>query len=184
MIKIQIQEIGLKMALKYLIGSIMLFIFKILFISPVRVLFLKFMGAKIGKGTVIEDITFINLYRKGFRALKIGEKCFLGSGTMLDLADEIILEDSVTIAERVIILTHFNVGYKDHPLQNYYPPYQKPVRIKSGSFIGSGTIILPGVIIGSNSVVGAGSLVRNNVPDFHVVGGTPAKTIKVLKKSN
>ena len=40
--------------------------------------------------------------------------------------------------------------------------------------------ICPGVIIGENAVVGAGAVVIKDVPDNAVVGGVPAKLIKML----
>ncbi|MCM8804936.1 MAG: acyltransferase [Candidatus Omnitrophica bacterium] len=182
MLRIPIKEVGIKKSLKYFIGSFLNLIFKFLFISPLRVFFLKILGVKIGPGTVIEDINFINFYRNGFKGLQIGKMCFIGSGTIIDLADKITIEDYVTIAEGVIILTHFNVGYKDHPLQKYYPSYKKPIRIKEGSFVGAGVIILPGVTIGKNTLVAAGAVVNSNIDDYNVVGGVPAKVIKILDK--
>ena len=37
------------------------------------------------------------------------------------------LEDQVALAERVLILTHTNVGYGDHPLQTHFPSSAAPV---------------------------------------------------------
>jgi maltose O-acetyltransferase len=139
------------------------------------------LGAEIGKGTIIHETSFFNLYRLGFRGLKIGKKCFIGNECMLDLADKIILKDNVTLAERVIILTHMNVGYLDHSLQKHFPKFSKPVLIEEDSFIGTGSIILPGLKIGKNSLIAAGSIVIKDVPRNVVVGGNPAKILKKLE---
>ncbi|MCX8082107.1 MAG: acyltransferase [bacterium] len=184
MIKPAIKEIGLSKALKYIIGNFCLLLFNLMFISPLRVLYLKLFGVKIGQGTVIENITFINLYRTGLKGLKIGSNCFIGAETMLDLAGQITIYDNVTIAERVTILTHMNVGYKSHPLQKYYPSTTKNVIIESGVFIGTGSIILPGVKIHKNSLIGAGSVVNSDVGSNSVVAGVPAKLIKRLEDDN
>jgi len=58
---------------------------------------------------------------------------------------------------------------------------KKSVHIKTGAWIGYGAIILQGVTIGRNSVVAAGAVVTKDVPDYTVVGGIPAKTIKIIK---
>ena len=42
-------------------------------------------------------------------------------------------------------------------------------------------IILKGVTIGEGAVIGAGSVVTKNVPAYAVVGGNPAKIIKMIE---
>lgn len=49
------------------------------------------------------------------------------------------------------------------------------IRLKAGSKIGSGAILLPGVQVGEDSVVGAGSVVTHDVPSGTRVMGIPAK---------
>ena len=41
-------------------------------------------------------------------------------------------------------------------------------------------LILAGVTIGERVIVASNSVVTKDVPDYHVVGGVPAKTIKVI----
>ena len=50
----------------------------------------------------------------------------------------------MTLAERVLVLTHTNVGYADHPLQAHFPAMAAPVVIERGSFVGANVTILPG----------------------------------------
>lgn len=148
---------------------------------PLRSFLLRLFGAKIGKDCVIHDISLFNVYHNGFSNLTVGNNCFLGNQVMLDLAGAIYLEDHVTIANRSMILTHINVGYKNHPLQKYYPKKIAPVRLKRGCFVGAGTIIFPGITLGQESVIGAGSVVRDNVLKKTVVAGNPAKFFRKLQ---
>ncbi len=53
-----------------------------------------------------------------------------------------------------------------------------PITIKDKAWIGFNSIILKGVTIGEGAVVAAGSVVTQDVPDYAVVGGNPAKIIK------
>ena len=66
------------------------------------------------------------------------------------------------------------LGYVLHDL------IERPgLRIKSDSWIGANTIILPGCrSIGIGAVVGAGAIVTKDVPDFAVVVGAPARIIR------
>ena len=124
------------------------------------------------------NVNFFNYYRTGFKGIKIGNNCFIGDESLIDLADQILIYGSVTIAERVTILTHTNVGYRDHPLQKYFPPTAQPVTLEYGAFIGASVTILPGVTVGKCAFVAAGSVVTKDVPAYSLVGGVPAKLIR------
>lgn len=61
-----------------------------------------------------------------------------------------------------------------------YP--DSPLEICEDVWIGSRAIVLPGCTrIGAHSIIGAGSVVTHNVPDYAIVGGNPAKTIRMRK---
>jgi acetyltransferase-like isoleucine patch superfamily enzyme len=175
-----VQEVGFNRVFRYAIFTAWQFIFDLLPFSPLRILWLKFGGAKIGSNTVIDKIDFINLDRTGLVGLNIGSRCFLGRGTMLDLAGKISLEDWVTVSPRVIILSHLNVGFKNHPLVKLYPSQIGHTQVKSGCFIGANTTLLGGVVIGETSLIGAGSVVTQNIPSQSLAVGCPALVKKKL----
>lgn len=181
MIKKIYNEIGLIKIFKYVFYTFALIIFKLMLFPPLKVYFLRLFGAKIGKNCLLHNISFFNLYRGSFANLKIGNNCFIGDETLLDMADKIILEDHVTLAEKVIILTHMNVGFIDHPLQKYFPKFNKKVVLKKGCFIGCNATILPGITINESSLIAAGSVVNTNISSFSIFGGVPAKLIKKLE---
>jgi len=152
-----------------------------LYFPPIRKVFLQLLGAKIGKDSIIMDVAFFNWHHKGPAGIQIGNECYIGDQTLIDLYNDVILEEQVTIAQRVTVLTHTNVGYKNHPLRRYFPKFSKPVIFEKGSVIGASSTILPGVIIGQQSFVAAGSVVTKNVPPSTLVAGVPAKIIRKIK---
>ena len=81
----------------------------------------------------------------------------------------------------MLILTHTNVGYRDHPLQAHFPPMSGPVTIRRGSFVGAAVTILPGLTIGPEAFVAAGSVVTADVPPRTVVAGVPARPLRTLE---
>jgi len=175
-----LKSIGVKKAFKFLLYSIVEIILHIIILPQLRVLIMRVLGAEIGKDTIIGDVKFANLYHYGFLRIKIGNKCFIGDEVMLDARGGIELEDEVTISNRSVLVTHINVGYKDHPLQNIYPTKEEKVIIKKGCYIGTQALILPGITIGKFSVAAAGALVNKNVPTKTLVAGVPAKKIKKI----
>lgn len=175
-----IKEIGFKKAFKFTLFSFFQLFFSLMILPQFRKLLLKIGGAKIGSNSMIMNIHFFNWHHRGLGGLNIGRQCFIGDETLIDLYDEVVLEDSVTIAQRVTLLTHINVGYKNHPLQKYFPSTSSPILLKKGSVIGACSTILPGIVIGENSMVAAGAVVIKDVSPMTLVGGVPAKEIRKL----
>ena len=57
--------------------------------------------------------------------------------------------------------------------------YNQEVTIEEEVWIGANVTILKGVTVGRSSIVAAGSLVIKDVPPYSIVGGVPAKVIKM-----
>jgi maltose O-acetyltransferase len=174
-------EVGWAKLLKFGAMTLAMLPYRAALVPPVRRALLRLYGARIGRGGVIHDVRFFNLYRRGLPGLRIGDEVFLGDECLLDLAEGIELQDQVTLAERVLILTHTNVGYRDHPLQRHFPALAAPVVIERGSFVGAQAVLLPGLRIGAGSFVAAGSVVTQDVPQRTLVAGVPARAIRTLE---
>jgi acetyltransferase-like isoleucine patch superfamily enzyme len=142
-----------------------------------RAIFLRLCGASIGANTVIHRVTLINVDRGGFGALRIGDNCFIGDEVLIDLAAAVTLEADVTLAARSAVLTHLNVGYRDHPLQERFPARTAGVTIRRGSFVGACATVLAGTTIGPEAFVAAGSLVNRTVEPGEIVGGVPVRAL-------
>lgn len=174
------REIGLGRALRYALLSPLNIAMQLFPYPQLRSLLLKALGARIGKDSVVENVVFVNFYYRGFGSLRLGDNCFIGPKVIIDLAGEVELGDHSTISMGATILTHMNVGYKDHPLQARYPKRVEGVKLKRGAFVGAGAIIFPGTVLGENCLVGAGSVVKESQPANSVVTGNPGKAKKKI----
>lgn len=170
-------EVGAARVARYVWTSLLLTLLRMAWLSPVRVLLLRLFGARVGADVVIHRFSLMNVDRGGFGALRIGRRCFIGDEVMLDLAAPVTLEDDVTLAARSMILTHLNVGYRDHPLQASFPSQTAGVTVRRGSFIGAGATVLAGLTVGPEAFVAAASLVNRDVGERETVGGVPVRTI-------
>lgn len=176
-----LREIGWRRAARFAWTTLALVPYRLALVPQLRRLWLRLLGVRIGAHVILHDVRFFNLYRRGLSGLSIGAECFLGDECLLDLAEAVTLEDQVTLAERVMVLTHSNVGYRDHPLQAHFPPLAAPVTVRRGSFLGAGCTVLPGVSIGPCSFVAAGSVVTEDVPAWTLVAGVPARPVRSLR---
>jgi chloramphenicol O-acetyltransferase type B len=62
--------------------------------------------------------------------------------------------------------------------ENYFDENIKPTIIENDVWIGTKVIIKGGIRIGNGAVVGAGAVVVSDIPDYAIVGGSPAKIIR------
>ena len=114
-----------------------------------------------------------------------------GKGLMLgddvDLATDVMIETGggVSIGARTLI----GYGTRIFSANHNIPPNRgrifgaghtkKPVTIGKDVWIGANVLILPGRTIGDGAVIGAGSVVTKDVGPYTVVGGNPARLLRV-----
>jgi acetyltransferase-like isoleucine patch superfamily enzyme len=110
---------------------------------------------RIGAKTVIGQECTISAYRH----VSIGRECIVADRVMLIDFDHGIVE-----VERPIRLQGI---------------YKRDVRVASNVWVGYGACILRGVTVGENSVIGTSAVVTKDVPANAVVGGVPARVIRM-----
>ncbi len=112
--------------------------------------------------------------------VRIGDRCLIGRGSGIVGHFSIDIGNDVWTGHHVYI-TDQNHGYEDatRPISEQTQP-EKAVRIGDGSWLGHGSIVLPGVTIGCHVVVGANSVVTDDLPDYSVAVGAPARVIRQL----
>lgn len=56
---------------------------------------------------------------------------------------------------------------------------RKGIKIGKGCWIGAKATILDGTVLGDGCIVAAGAVVNGNFPPMSILGGVPAKIIKL-----
>ncbi len=103
-----------------------------------------------------------------------------GIGVNALISANVTIGNDVMMGPDCIILTA-NHGMERNGIPMWKQPHEspRPVVIGNDVWIGARVIILPGVHIGDGSVIGAGSVVTKDVEAYSVVGGNPAKLIRM-----
>ena len=96
--------------------------------------------------------------------------------TMLDVA-EIRIGHNCLIGPDVGIYT---AGHRLQPEGRMLDGYGMPITIGNDVWIGGHATILPGVTIGDGAVVAAGAVVTKDVLPRTLVGGNPARSMKMV----
>ncbi len=107
----------------------------------------------------------------------IGVNCELNGGSA-----PITIGNNVMMGPEAIIYTsQHNFERTDIPMQMQGVAKCAPVKIGNDVWIGRRVIIMQGIEIGDGAIIGANAIVTHDVPPYAVVGGVPARIIKMRK---
>ena len=127
-------------------------------------------------GRKLDDVRILTPFTCDFgNRVKFGKNVFINHSAILSASGGIEFGDGVMGAPCLRIATINHDFYERHTKYTY-----GKVVIKKNAWIGMNVTICPGVTIGEYAVVAAGAVVTKDVPDYAVVGGVPAKVIKML----
>ncbi len=121
-----------------------------------------------------------NFYPRVFfgKNVSITASCHIGAINSIEIGDNALIGTGVVIIDH----GHGRVCSEEvgiAPISRTL--YSKgPVKIGCNVWIGEYAVILPGVTIGDEAVIGACAVVTHDVPPRAVVGGNPAKVLKLL----
>ncbi|HBT86427.1 MAG TPA: transferase [Porphyromonadaceae bacterium] len=111
-------------------------------------------------------------------------RCTIGdnSGIGIDckLNGKVIVGNNVLMGPEVMMFTiNHNHSRTDIPMKRQGTSEEMPIVIGNDVWIGARSIILQDVKVGDGAIIGAGAVVTKDVPSYSIVGGNPAKVIKV-----
>jgi acetyltransferase-like isoleucine patch superfamily enzyme len=116
--------------------------------------------------------------------LSIGDNFSINDDCHIACINKITIGNNVLFASKIFVTDHFHGKIDKESLS--MPPSLRPlfskgeVVIEDNVWVGEGVVILPGVSIGQNSVIGANSVVTKSFPKNSVIGGNPARLIKII----
>ncbi|MGN7890115.1 acyltransferase [Dyadobacter sp. 22481] len=139
------------------------------FIWSLRFLLLVLTGSKIGKGSIIQKVRFF-----GFGKLTVGTNTVINSGCYLDNRRGITIGNNVVMAHDTKIYT---MGHEIN--DEYFKTKGSSVVIEDYVIVFSNVLIMPGVTIKRGAVILPGAVISKDVGPMEVVGGNPAKVVKI-----
>lgn len=168
--------------MKYILKFIFLFfnlanrIFYRFFVLPVK----RVMFNKCGKNVYVGrncTITYSNVSIGD--NVSIGSNCiFLSSVAKIIMGNHIMFGPAVTMItgnHRIDILGKYMIHVKEN---EKLPENDQDIVIEDDVWIGANAVILKGVRIKEGSIIAAGSVVVKDVEPYAIYGGVPAKKIK------
>lgn len=105
--------------------------------------------------------------------LEIGDLSSIGEHALIYNLGRIRIGSQVTISQRA----HLCAGTHDFE-QPDFPLLKPPIEVGDQAWICADAFVGPGVRVGAGAVVGARAVVVKEVPEWTVVAGNPARTIR------
>jgi acetyltransferase-like isoleucine patch superfamily enzyme len=114
--------------------------------------------------------------------ISIGAKSVLGQECTISAYKHVSIGRECVIADRVMMID-FDHGMVevDRPIR-LQGIYKRDVVVGNNVWIGYGASILRGVTVGDNAVIGTGAVVTKDVPANAIVGGVPARLIRMREE--
>ena len=128
-------------------------------------------GCTIGAETRIG--AFVEIQRNAF----IGARCKISSHSFV--CEGVAIEDEVFIGHGVMFTNDLypRAVNEDGSLKSESDWQSVKTTVKKRAGIGSNATILAGITIGKGALIGAGAVVTQDVPDYAIVAGVPARVI-------
>lgn len=121
-------------------------------------------GAKIGQGVSLGQNVFVG------NKVTIGDRCKIQNN--VSVYDNVTLEEGVFCGPSMVFTNVFNPRALIERKNEYLE-----TRIRRGASLGANCTIVCGVTVGEFAFVGAGAVVKDDVPDYALMVGVPARQI-------
>ena len=114
-----------------------------------------------------------------------GTHTTIGDGSWFNTGTTLVDDAAIRIGREVLLGPHVTISTAGHPLdpqlRSTGAQFSAEITIGDRVWVGANVTILPGVTIGHGAVIAAGAVVTRNVPPMSVVGGVPARVIRMIQ---
>ena len=111
--------------------------------------------------------------------VEIGAKTVMGQECTISAFQRVSIGRECILADRVMLIDFdHGVVEVERPIR-FQGIYKRDVRVGHNVWMGYGACVLRGVSVGDNSIVGTSAVVTADVPENAVVGGIPARVIRM-----
>jgi acetyltransferase-like isoleucine patch superfamily enzyme len=133
-------------------------------------------GIRFGRFVWIGDGTKIRCHEG---VVEIGDKTVFGQECTISAYQRVRIGEQCVIADRAMFIDFdHGVAEVERPIR-VQGIYKRDTVVGSNVWIGYGACVLRGVRVGDNSIIGTNAVVTRDVPANAVVGGVPAKVIRM-----
>jgi virginiamycin A acetyltransferase len=141
-----------------------------------------------GTRIVIEDGVMIDAFVKikpagGSGDIIIGAGSYINSGCVLYTGHGIRIGSNVLIAANCTLApTNHEIRDRSRLIREQgFSPSRGGIVIEDDVWVGANSVLLDGAILRRGCVVGAGSVVRDELPEYSINVGSPARTVSWRK---
>jgi acetyltransferase-like isoleucine patch superfamily enzyme len=134
---------------------------------------------RIGRWAWIGDGTKIRVHEG---EVSIGAKTVMGQECTISAYQHVEIGRECIVADRVMLIDFDHGAVEVERPIRLQGIYKRDVRVAHNVWIGYGACILSGVTVGENAIVGTSAVVTRDVPANAVVGGIPARILRMREE--
>ena len=133
---------------------------------------------EVGNNVYVAHSAYLTVDTRYPGHIRIEDGCHFGHLNHIVSASSIVIEKDVLTADRVTLLDASH-QYRDITIPIWKQPLDnlRQVTIGEGSWLGENVCVLS-ASIGKHCVIGANSVVVDDIPDFSIAVGAPARVVK------
>jgi acetyltransferase-like isoleucine patch superfamily enzyme len=154
----------------------------------------------LGSDVVVDDNCILDAKGTEKSAITVGNGVFISAFSILTMKDGIIeigdntrigshcrlaTSTRLSVGQNVLVAHHCYIGAEsyhferlDIPISQQGKNLQGGVTIEDNVWLGAGVVVLDGVTIGRDAIVGAGAVVTEDIPEFAIAYGVPARVVR------
>jgi len=154
---------------------------------------------RLGSNVVIDDNCCLDAKGTDNRGIDIEDGVFIGRNTILSCKNgnirleeranlgfncEVFSAGEVRVGRDVLLAAYVYLVGGDHIYDRTDIPVAhqgrtvKGITVGEGAWLGAHVVVADGVRVGKHAIIGAGGVVLRDVPDYHIAGGVPAKSLR------